>query len=232
MLPLLSIVALTLSSQSVLANPIAPAYEVFLILIPINLPVNGLLLMVMYALFVRFAGAPRPLAKGRFVELVLESVLVITFTGAMIDTAVLYGAGAFSMAFGAVMIAAIVSVVSRFALSMSPTWSLLTGAVFLVINLAMWVMLDSVGDIWVIVAMSFLCMLGFIILTANMTFTHHSITRPVAWDAGYRGGSGEGRTETFVLGSYLHRMDGVRGQLRVLIGVLVVFLIMFVFFWA
>ncbi len=221
--PLLSMVAIAMSSQSVLANPIASPFLVLYILIPVNLPINGLLLMTMYALWVWFDGAPPPMGTGRFMELAIESVLVITLTGSIIDLFVFYGIGNWTFIAGGLAITAIVCILSRFVLGMSMEWSLLTGIAYFTVNILTWLLLDEIGILLFLATILILSLVVFIVLLNKMAFQFHSITQPVLWDESYIGGQGDAEPEMMVRGSHLNLLDRHRRQMRGLVLGLVVF---------
>ncbi len=223
-IPLLSMVAIALSSQSVLANPIASPFLVLYILIPVNLPINGLLLMGMYALWIWFDGAPAPMGTGRFMELAVESVLVITLTGSIIDLFVFYSIGSWTFIAGGLAITAIVCTLSRLVLGMSIEWSLLTGVVYFAVNILTWLLLDEIGILLFLATILILSLVVFIVLLNKMAFQYHSITQPILWDESYIGRQGDAEPETMVRGSYLTLLDMRRHQMRASVLGLVVFI--------
>lgn len=129
-------------SPTVLANPIANnPFWGLIFLVPVNLPINTLLLMLIYVLFASSVGPKKRLGRGRFFELFFYSTLIITFTGALIDGIVIAFESGVLLTFCAFLIGLIVYWVCSSILGMSENWSIIAAVNFFAINLLVWVMM-------------------------------------------------------------------------------------------
>lgn len=138
--PLISLGTLVALSAPASANGIITPFDYSFALIPANFPVNGLMVLAMYYIFVSFEGLPRPMGTMRHWLTTVLSVGIITFTGSLIDSAMITVDNLLFSHFAAFLIAFIVFQVVHRYLEMPYRWAAATGAVFFFANILMWSM--------------------------------------------------------------------------------------------
>jgi hypothetical protein len=140
---ILSVISILVwGSTSVAANPVGGFFWGAIILVPINIPFNGFLLLLLYILFIRVRGGRLhrgiPMGTGRFVELILASVLIISATGALIDVVAFEVDVPWVYFAAATLIGGICSTIAWRYLKLSTREAALTGVAFFSFNLGMW----------------------------------------------------------------------------------------------
>ena len=166
-------------SPTVLANPIANPFWGLIFLVPVNLPINTLVLMLIYVLFASSVGPPKRLGRGRFMELFFYSTLIITFTGALIDGLLIAFESFVFLPFCAFLIGLIVYWVCSSILGMSENWSIIAAVNFFAINLLVWVVMILYISSWVFIAWFVLVSLYVVLVPLMWVIAgkYHSLDR-------------------------------------------------------
>jgi hypothetical protein len=120
------------------ADPASPSNSDPAQLAFINFPFNGIVLLVLFALFTFVNRTKTPMGWVYYSLLVVMSSLIITFTGAVIDVVVFDVDSLAGYVVGLSAIAIICTLVGHLALRMDGLWSTLTGAVFFTVNAVAW----------------------------------------------------------------------------------------------
>ncbi|MCK5413998.1 MAG: hypothetical protein KAJ35_01315 [Thermoplasmata archaeon] len=167
-------------SPTVLANPISNnPFWGLIFLVPVNLPINTLVLMLIYVLFASFVGPPKRLGRGRFFELFFYSTLIITFTGALIDGLLIAFEIFALIPVCAFLVGLIVYWVCSSILGMSENWSIIAAVNFFAINLLVWVGMilyisSNVFDAWFIFVSLYVALVPLMWVIARK---YHSLDR-------------------------------------------------------
>lgn len=211
-----------LLAQPVAANPIPPPGQIMAMIALVNMPINGLILVGVYVLFVRFEGAPQPMGTWRFLELAMESVILMSLMGAIIDVLFAYSSGGGIMSIvGALSIAIIAFWLADRVLRMTRRGAAAMGAVFFVVNLITWEFIVFDEEMWpIFLVLLPICAMLFTSLLGWTTARHHRIEGPIAWDETWVPPSEESMTEGTVRGSYIRSLDDRRSEIRVYVVVI------------
>jgi hypothetical protein len=166
-------------SPSAMANPVGNPLWGLYYLVPINLPINTFLLLLMYALFASSSGVRTRFGARRFFELFVYSTLIITVSGALIDGIAFATENLFMLPICAFFIGLVVYWVCNSVLDMSARWSLIAAINFFVINLLVWVLMIGVFESDVLSLGSVLFLLYFIMLPViwMLAKDYHSLDR-------------------------------------------------------
>ena len=212
-----------LSARPVIADPIASPFLVIALIAPINIPINGVILMVMYALFVLLEGSPSPMGTCRFVELVLESVLIMSLSGAMIDVFIAFsGSEIVVFAAGVSCILGIAYWLASRVLRMTSGWAFTTGAVFLVVNLTFWAFFWVADSFLMLPTILAISVLLFIVLLGRTAVRYHMIEGPIAWDEEEVADAGTIPAGGWVTGAYINDLEDRTSEMRTYVGALAV----------
>lgn len=211
---MLVLIALVITTQPVLANPVASPFTIMFLLIPVNFPINGFVLLMMYLLFIHFKGSPSPHGTWNFIELFLEVVLIITALGALIDMFALFSFE--RMYISAAIIGALTLWVAYSALQMSMVWSVLTGIVFFWVNLISWVMLMvlAFSFTFLLIILGILAFL-FIVLLGRTAHVFHRVDGPVVWDERLYDEDGGRLPQGLISGSFIRTTEDNLSAMRV-----------------
>lgn len=136
---------ISLTSGSVMANPIASPFDYVVEIAFVNFPINGWLLLAVYFLFKKLKNRPIAISAKIHFILFLAGVGIITFIGAIVDGAA-YSTDSISVyVVATIMIGLIAAIVAHRYIRMEFKDSLFVGAIFFVINLAAWSFLMNGG---------------------------------------------------------------------------------------
>jgi hypothetical protein len=182
---LLVLVALSMSVSGNGLTPPPPYYEDTIDLVFPNFPLNGLLLVVMYILFVLMDGLPRPVGMLHHLVTFILAVAVITFSGALIDTVAFLEDDPRVYLAAALLIACICTGVAYRYLEISLSHSLLTGGAFFCYNIIAWAMIEEwyANLMDYVIVFSLLYVLLIIILVFEGFFFHYRIEADLNTDA-------------------------------------------------
>lgn len=132
------------------ANPIvwpwAFAVELFLI----NFPVDGLLLVLVFSLYIWLGGVPKAIGPGANATMLLLGTVIITGSGALIDTFVwallneILHIGVLVLVTLGVLVGLVAALVARWFLDMSWSASVVVGAAFCLLNITIWLVFEMV----------------------------------------------------------------------------------------
>lgn len=192
------ILILIATSTSVYANPSTPPPPEFdrtIDLVLPNFPINGLILLGMYFAFLMKGDLVEPRGMLRHMVAFTLSVGVITFSGALIDTVAFLEDVLVIYLAAASLIACICTAVAYRYLRMSLVFSLLTGAVFFIVNLVAWAVIDdwfwTLVDYTVFFIMMFVIFIIFLVFEAR--WFHYIPPRDLkAWKVDQEGGQPSG----------------------------------------
>ena len=145
LIPFATFFSLAVTSVVVSANPISlpTKFDMTSDLVIPNFPINGLLLLVMYFLFVRMDGPPVQEGMVRHIVAFMISVAILTLSGALIDTVAFLSDDIGIYITSAALIGCISAGVSMRYLKVPLDFSLIIGLVFFVTNMVAWLMVDD-----------------------------------------------------------------------------------------
>ena len=209
-------------AEPVVANPIPPPGQIMAMIALVNMPINGLILIGMYALFVHLEGAPPPMGTWRFLELAMESVILMSLLGAMIDMLfVVSSGGAIMSMVGALSIAAIAFWLTSRVLRMTRRGAAATAVGFFAVNFITWEFIVFDEEMWpLFLVLLPICAVLFTSLLGWIIARHHRIEGPIAWDETWVPPSGEAMTEGILKGSFIRDLDDRRSEMRVYVTVI------------
>lgn len=178
--PLATFMSLPLFFPSATADPIVTPFDYTFDLVFINFWVNGFILLFLYVHLVRMGAKPLPVEPRRFFAIFLQSVLIITFSGAIIDSIAFVGGTVSVSVVALALIMMTCILVSYRYLGMPLREAALIGVVFLVVNATMWAVLseDIIWLGWDNPVLFILLDLAFIYALAIVSSKYHDIGRP------------------------------------------------------
>ncbi len=135
---LLLISSIHFLSSTVSANPIASPFDDAIIIAFINYPINGLILLALYLVLTPNGPNFTQMGSTQHTILFLIVVGIMSFTGAIVDSAAYYTGSIPVFLIACTIIGIIAVIVSVRFLRMDPGNSVKTGFVFFIINLLVW----------------------------------------------------------------------------------------------
>lgn len=134
----------TLASSTASANPIPGPFDIMHYIAFINFPFNGLILLYIVNL-AHIRREELAFGPALFLRTFFLSVGVITFTGAFLDSLLIYSHPLYLFLF-AVIVGLVAGGVSHRYLGLGPRMVAITVSSFAVINLTVWLMLISIAS--------------------------------------------------------------------------------------
>jgi MFS family permease len=180
-IPLLVVLFATFASSSASANGIPGPFDVMHLVVYLNFPFNGLLLLFLFEV-AYLTREDVPFTPVTFLTTFILSVAVLTFTGAILDGLLLYSSLISFVLMGPV-VGAVAGLLSYRYLDFTKRQAVATAVVFTVYNIVFWTVGEAIGP-WLGALLDnrwflHLLYLIFFVLTVSYAFARLRQTRVV-----------------------------------------------------